>query len=239
MGPPPEEARHRLPEVLSLWSPTGTLNSSSSALWQHAQMLPTREAHQTQCLEFPLGLVTRASLNGYQLSRCPEESRCSAWTTEVSVSTASHSYQLGNEENLPESQVPRGQPWTMYANRPLMRAVSSLCQLLSPYPYLNMKHSKDIWRAVIQNMLGNIFRCSASQNALLHNSESLKNALNFSCHEIMMVENFIIMLFYVSGTAYVSGAVWILYRDSHLSPTKISMLLTPILQISKTVTQRE
>lgn len=167
MGPRPEEARRQLPGVLSQQSPQDTLNSSSSALWQHAEMLSSQEAHQTQCPEFLLGLVTQASPNGHQHSRGPEESRCSAWTTEVSISTASHSYPLGNGENLPEIPVPRGQRWAIFANRPLLRVVSSLRQLPSAHPHLHVKHFKDIiWRAVIQNMLGNIFRCSASRNAL-------------------------------------------------------------------------
>lgn len=58
--------------------------------------------------------------------------------------------------------------------------------------------------------------CSISQHALLQNLDILKNAFNFSCHKIMIVE-----AYYSAILAPLMWRVLSEYKDSHLSLRKI------------------
>lgn len=60
------------------------------------------------------------------------------YTNTLTLDTMSLSDQLGNSGNLLEIQIPR-QACTSLANKPLRKAASGLCQLLSACSHLNIK----------------------------------------------------------------------------------------------------
>lgn len=73
MGHNPEEARCKLPGVLSHGNHMDVLNSPSNEMWQHMKSVPMREAHLTLGVQsFYQGLVCKhdwPQLLGLQPSR--------------------------------------------------------------------------------------------------------------------------------------------------------------------------